>query len=74
MAQPIQRIERQMWSGLLSRAVCFAFFWAARACGVEGVGMKRVPGPRRVVVSFQFGGVEVLGELVVSVVGRFRDF
>jgi hypothetical protein len=36
--------------------------------------MKRVPGPRRVVVSFQFGGVEVLEELVVSVVGRFRDF
>lgn len=48
-----------MWSGFLARAVCFADFWAVRACGVEMVGMKRVPGPRRVVVSFQFGGVGI---------------
>jgi hypothetical protein len=59
MAHPIQRIERQMWFGFLARAVCFADFWAVRACGVETIGMKRVPGPRRVVVSFQFGGAGV---------------
>lgn len=56
-----------MWSGFLARAVCFADFWAVRACGVEVVGMKRVPGPRRVVVSFQFGGVGI----DIDVVGWF---
>jgi hypothetical protein len=79
MAHPIQRIERQTWSGFLARAVCFADFWAVRACGVETIGMKRVPGPKRVVVSFQFGGVGVSIAVLdvgidVDVVGWFWGF
>jgi hypothetical protein len=48
-----------MWPGFAARAAALAACWVWRAWFVVGWGMKRVPGPRRVVVSFQFVGFGV---------------
>ncbi len=52
-----------MWSGFAARMVIFVARWRSRAWGLSWGVTKRVPGPRRVVVSFQFGGLDE--ELVI---------